>query len=105
MDWALLLVSGVMEAVWAIALDKSQGFTQMVPTIVFIVFYIASVVGLGFSMKTLPVGTAYVVWGGIGTGITVVYSMMSGAESASLIKIALLVIIAVCVAGLKLVSD
>ncbi len=104
MDWVLLISSGMMEAVWAISLDKSNGFTCIVPTIVFIVFYVLSVVGLGFALKTVPVGTGYAVWVGIGASLTVIYSMATGSEAVSLVKILLLMGLVACIAGLKLVS-
>lgn len=104
MSWVLLVASGLMESVWAISLDKSDGFTVLVPTIVFIVFYIASVVGLGMALKSIPVGTGYAVWVGIGASLTVIYSMATGDEAVSPVKIALLAGLVACIAGLKLVS-
>lgn len=104
MNWVLLVASGLMESVWAISLDKSNGFTVLAPTIVFIVFYIASVIGLGMALKSIPVGTGYAVWVGIGASLTVVYSMATGDESVSLVKILLLMGLVGCIAGLKLVS-
>lgn len=104
MDWALLVASGMMEAVWAVSLDKSNGFTVLGPTLVFIVFYIASVFGLGIALKTLPVGTGYAVWVGIGASLTVIYSMATGAEPVTFVKVLLLVGLVGCIAGLKLVS-
>ena len=56
MDWAVLFLSGIMESVWAIALDKSDGFTNVVPTIVFIMGMLLSMLGLGYAVKTLPIG-------------------------------------------------
>ena len=105
MDWALLVASGMMESVWAIALDKSEGFSNLPPTLVFIVFYIASVIGLGIALKTIPVGTGYAIWVGIGAFLTVAYSLATGAESFSIMKVLLLVGLVGCVIGLKLVSD
>ena len=105
MDWMLLIASGMMESVWAISLDKSEGFTNLPPTIVFIIFYIASVVGLGIALKTIPVGTGYAIWVAIGAFLTIVISMITGAESFSLVKALLLIGLVGCVIGLKLVSD
>lgn len=103
--WIILVLSGTMEAVWATALSKSDGFSQPVPTIVFLVGMAASMAGLAFATKTLPIGTAYAVWVGIGAACTVIYAMATGAEVASVAKIALLVVLIGCVIGLKLVSD
>lgn len=105
MAWLLLVASGVMETIWVVSLDKSAGFSQPVPTIVFVIFYILSVLGLGIALKELPVGTAYAVWVGIGAGLTALYSMLSGAEPVSILRIMLLLGIVGCVAGLKLISS
>ncbi|MEV4352540.1 multidrug efflux SMR transporter [Actinoplanes sp. NPDC049596] len=101
MSWLVLVMSGVLEAVWATALGKSEGFSRPVPTIVFGVAIVASMGGLAYAMRDLPVGTAYAVWVGIGAVLTVVYAMATGTESASLLKILLLAGIIACVAGLK----
>ena len=66
MAWALLIVAGVLEVVWAYCMKLSNGFTQLIPSILTIVFMIASFALLSISMKTLPLGTAYTVWTGIG---------------------------------------
>ncbi len=105
MAWIVLVLSGTMEAVWATALSKSDGFTHPLPTIVFLVAMAASMAGLAFATKTLPIGTAYAVWTGIGAACTVIYAMATGAESASVIKIVLIAALIGCVVGLKLVSD
>lgn len=105
MAWLVLIISGVMEAVWATALGMSQGFSRLVPSIVFVVGLILSMLGLAYATKTLPMGTAYAVWVGIGASITVIYAMITGVESVSLIKILLIIGLVGCVIGLKLVSD
>lgn len=101
-SWLVLIVSGVLEAVWATALGKSDGFTRLTPSIVFGVALVASMAGLAYAMKDLPIGTAYAVWVGIGASLTVAYGMWSGSEAMSLAKILLLVGIVSCVVGLKL---
>lgn len=101
MAWIVLVFAGGLEALWAVALSKSEGFTRLGPSVVFIVALAASMLGLAYAMKTLPVGTAYAVWVGIGAALTVIFSMATGAESASLVKVALLVILIGCVIGLK----
>lgn len=105
MDWAILIASGVMESVWAIALGKSDGLTQPGPAVVFVAALVLSMAGLAFATKTLPVGTAYAVWVGIGAALTVVYGMATGNEPASLARIALIAGLVGCVIGLKLVSE
>ncbi|WP_415975602.1 DMT family transporter [Rhodococcus sp. 077-4] len=101
MAWLILVVSGVLEAVWATALGKSEGFTKLGPSIVFGVAVVLSMIGLAIAMRSLPTGTAYAVWVGIGATLTVTYAMVTGTESASLLKIALLLGIVGCVVGLK----
>ena len=105
MDWVVLVCSGLMESVWAIALDKSDGFSNALPTIVFIAAIVLSMLGLGYAVKTLPIGVAYAVWTGIGVVATATFSMATGAEPASLIKILLLIGLVACIAGLRLVSS
>jgi quaternary ammonium compound-resistance protein SugE len=102
MAWLVLVLSGVLEAVWAVALGKSEGFTRLTPTLVFLVGIVLSMGGLAYALRTLPIGTGYAVWVGVGASLTVVYGMASGAESVSAIKVLLLVGLLGCVIGLKL---
>src|SRR5690349_23477900 len=81
MSWLILALSGVLEAVWATAMGKSEGFTKLVPSVVFGVAIVASMAGLALAMRELPVGTAYAVWVGIGAVLTVAYAMATGDES------------------------
>lgn len=104
MAWLILVVSGVLEAVWAIALDKSQGFSRALPAVVFVVALVLSMAGLATAMKELPVGTSYAVWVGIGAVLTVAFAMLTGEEAASLAKVVFILGIVGCVVGLKLVS-
>ncbi|WP_063001076.1 DMT family transporter [Nocardia mikamii] len=101
MAWIVLVLSGVFEAVWATALGKSHGFTRIVPSLVFAAALVASMSGLAYAMRTLPVGTSYAVWVGIGAALTVLYAMTTGTEQASLVKIVLLLLIVAGVVGLK----
>jgi quaternary ammonium compound-resistance protein SugE len=103
--WIVLIVSGVLEAVWATALGKSEGFTKLWPTVIFGVTVVASMVGLAFAMREIPTGTAYAVWVGIGASLTVLYAMLFGGEPASVIKVLLILGIVGCVVGLKLVDS
>lgn len=102
MAWIVLLVSGILEAVWATALGRSAGFTRLTPTVVFAVALVLSMVGLAVAMRSIPTGTAYAVWVGIGASLTVAYAMITGAETASLLRIALIIGLVGCVIGLKL---
>lgn len=104
MSWIVLVFSGVLEAVWATALGRSEGFTRLWPTVVFAVTMVVSMVGLAYAMRDLPVGTAYAVWVGIGALLTVVYAMATGAEPVSVAKVIFLVMIVGGVVGLKAVS-
>ncbi len=101
MAWVVLVLSGICESVWAIALDKSQGFTKIVPVIVFVLGLVASMGGLSYAMRSISIGTAYTVWVGIGAAITVIYGMLAGEESVSILKIVCLVGMVACIAGLK----
>jgi len=102
-SWIVLVISGVLEAVWATALGKSEGFTKLSPSVVFVAALVASMAGLAYAMRDLPVGTAYAVWVGIGAVLTVVNAMATGDEPVSLLKVAFLVMIIGGVVGLKLV--
>ncbi len=104
MAWLILVVSGVLEAVWATALGRSEGFTRLVPSAVFGITCAASMAGLAIAMRSLPIGTSYAVWVGIGASLTVGYAMLTGAESASLIKILLILGLIGCIIGLKVLS-
>lgn len=105
MAWLVLLASAVLEAVWATALGQSDGFTRPVETTVFVVAAIASVVGLGRAMRSIPTGTAYTVWTGVGSVLTVTYAVLTGNESMTWLKALFLVGIIGCAIGLKVVSS
>ncbi|HFX6519189.1 TPA: multidrug efflux SMR transporter [Acinetobacter nosocomialis] len=66
MAWAILILAGVFEIIWAYSMKMSEGFTRLTPSVITVVFMILRVVLLSISMKTLPLGTAYTVWTGIG---------------------------------------
>lgn len=102
MAWLVLVLSGVLEAVWAVALGKSEGFSRLTPSIVFLVAITASMAGLAYAMREIPIGTAYAVWVGIGAALTVAFSMAIGDEPASVVKVLLLLGLIGCVVGLKL---
>ncbi|GAB3599727.1 multidrug efflux SMR transporter [Angustibacter peucedani] len=102
MSWVVLVVSGALEAVWAVALGRSEGFSRLAPTLAFAGGLALSMVGLAYAMRTLPVGTAYAVWVGIGASLTVTYAMLTGEEPVSLVRVLLVLGVVGCVAGLKL---
>ncbi len=102
MSWFVLVVAGVLEAVWATALGRSEGFTRLGPSVVFGVGLVLSMLGLGYAMRELPIGTAYAVWVGIGAVLTVAWAMWAGEEPVSAVRLLLLAGIVGCVAGLKL---
>ena len=104
MPWIVLLMSAVLEAVWATALGLSNGFIEPVPTIVFLIAAAASMVGLGWSVRVIPIGTGYAVWVGVGAALTVSYAMLTGTESVSLGKMLFIAGIILAVIGLKLVQ-
>ena len=103
MSWIILILSGVLEAVWATALGKSAGFTRLWPTVVFVVGLLASMGGLAYAMREISTGTAYAVWVGIGAALTVLYAMVFGGDSFSIVKLLLILGLVGCVIGLKLV--
>lgn len=102
MAWIILVLSGVLEAVWATALGKSEGLTRPLPSVVFGLGLCLSMAGLAFALRTVPVGTGYAVWVGIGAVLTATYAVLFDGESAGLLKLLLLAGIVGCVAGLKL---
>ncbi len=104
MSWVILILSGILEAVWATALGKSEGFTRLWPSVVFGVALLASMGGLAWAMRDISTGTAYAVWVGIGASLTVVYAMVMGDEDFSLVKALLILGLVGCIVGLKLVS-
>jgi quaternary ammonium compound-resistance protein SugE len=104
MAWLILVASGVLEAVWATAMDRSDGFSRLIPSLIFAVSLLFSMAGLAFAMRSLPTGTSYAVWVGIGAALTVGYAMLTGAETASPVKVLLIVGVVGCIVGLKLVS-
>ena len=104
MAWVILIVSGVLEAVWATALGKSEGFTKLWPSITFGVAIVFSMAGLAWAMTQLPTGTAYAVWVGIGATLTVIWAMITKQERVSVARVLLLLLLVGSVVGLKVVS-
>jgi quaternary ammonium compound-resistance protein SugE len=100
--WAILIVSGLLEAGWALSLKASEGFTRLWPSVGFVVMLAASMLGLSVALKTLPVGVAYGVWVGIGAALTAILAVVLFQESITIVKIVSLVLIIAGVVGLNL---
>ncbi|MDT9595200.1 multidrug efflux SMR transporter [Nocardioides zeae] len=102
MAWLVLLLSSVLEAVWATALGRSEGFTNLGPSVVFAVGLVASMVTLAHAARQIPIGVAYAVWAGLGAVLTAGWAITTGEETASVAKVLLLAGIVLCIVGLKL---
>lgn len=104
MPWLILILSAGLEAVWATALGLSEGLSNPLPSAVFLVATILSMVGLAYAVKTIPVGTAYAVWTGLGAALTASYAVATGAETLTAPKLIFLLLIVAAAAGLKFVG-
>ena len=104
MNWVILLVAGLCEIAWAIGLKYSAGFTRLWPTLGTVIAMLISVVLLGIAMKTLPVGTAYAVWVGVGAIGTAILGIVLFGEAASTARLFSLALILAGIVGLKLSS-
>ena len=104
MAWLLLIVAGLCEIVWAIGLKYADGFTKLGPSVMTVVAMLVSIVLLGYAMKSLPVGTSYAVWVGIGAVGTAVMGIVLLGESASAARLASLTLIVAGIVGLKLAT-
>ncbi len=105
MAWLALLIAGLFEIVWAVGMKYTDGFTRLWPTIGTFAAMAASVVLLGFAMKTLPLGTAYAVWTGIGTAGTVIVGMVLFHEPATALRLGAIGLILIGGVGLKLLGS
>ena len=105
MAWILLGIAGIMEIIFAIRMKWSEGFTRWIPELLTIATDLASVLLLSLSLRTLPVGTAYAVWTGIGAAGTAILGMAALGDPASPLRIFCIVLIIGGVIGLKIVSD
>lgn len=104
MAWLLLVIAGLLEIGWAIGLKYTEGFTKLIPSALTLTSMIASVILLGVAMKTLPVGTSYAVWVGIGAVGTAVLGIILFGEAANLGRILSLGLIVAGIVGLKLAT-
>jgi quaternary ammonium compound-resistance protein SugE len=104
MAWIILLLAGLTEVGWAVGLKYTEGFTRLVPSVLTVICMAASLGLLGLALKTLPIGTAYAVWTGIGTIGTALLGIALFGESAGALRLACIGLIVAGIVGLKLVS-
>ena len=104
MAWAVLFTAGRLEIGWAIGLKYTEGFTRLVPSVVTLAAMAGSVILLGFALKSLPVGTAYAVWTGIGAVGTATLGIILFGEPATALRLASIGLIVAGIVGLKLVT-
>ncbi|MBM0279753.1 DMT family transporter [Micromonospora tarensis] len=102
MAWLVLVISGFLETAWAIALDRSAGLSRLIPSVVFVTTLVLSMAGLAYALRTIPVGTGYAVWVGIGAVGTALIGMLALGESASLPRVLCLLLVVAGVIGLKI---
>ena len=105
MAWSILFVAGLLEITWAIGLKYTEGFTRLVPSVITLAAMAGSVILLGLALNSLPVGTAYAVWTGIGAAGTAILGVVLLDESASPQRLLCITLILAGVIGLKLVSE
>lgn len=104
MAWAILFVAGLFEVGWAVALKHTHGFTRVGPTAAFAVSMLLSVWLLGVALKSLPLGTAYAVWTGVGSVGTALLGIVVFGEPATALRLGCIGLIVAGIVGLKLVS-
>ncbi len=102
MGWLYLCIAGVLECCWALGLKYSDGFTRLWPSVISAILIVVSLGLLSLAMRTIPVGTAYAVWSGIGAAILACYGILYMGESGNILRVACIVMIIAGVAGLKL---
>ena len=105
MKWIYLIIAGLFEVWWAVKLKFSEGFTRILPSILTIVGMILSFYFLSVSLKSLPLGTAYAIWTGIGTIGTVILGIVLFKEPLDIIRIICIILIVSGIIGLKLTSN
>jgi quaternary ammonium compound-resistance protein SugE len=104
MAWFLLFLAGLFEIGWAVGLKYTDGFTRLTPTVFTIISMVISIALLGLAVKTLPMGTAYAVWTGIGTVGTVLLGIWLLGDPATLVRLFCIGLIVAGIAGLKFVA-
>ena len=105
MSWVLLVIAGLTEIVWAIGLKEAHGFTELFPSIITIVFLVVSFFLFAIAMKTIPIGTAYAIFTGIGAAGTAVVGIIWFGEEVSIGKLLFLFVLLFGIIGLKLVDE
>lgn len=105
MAWTLLFVAGLLEIGWAVGLKYTDGFTRLLPSVLTLVAMIVSMVCLALALRTIPVGTGYAVWTGIGAVGTAILGIVLFGESTSPVRLGCIALIVAGIVGLKLVSD
>lgn len=104
MSWLILFLAGLLEVAWAVGLKYTDGFTRPVPTVLTVLAMVASIALLGLALRTLPLGTAYAVWTGIGTIGTVIFGIFVLNESTSVARIGCILLIVAGIVGLKIMA-
>jgi quaternary ammonium compound-resistance protein SugE len=104
MAWALLLLAGLLEVAWAVGLKYTDGFTRPAPTALVVAAMVASVWLLAIALRTIPVGTGYAVWTGVGAVGTAILGMVLFGESRDVARLACIGLIVAGIAGLKIAS-
>jgi quaternary ammonium compound-resistance protein SugE len=104
MAWIILVIAGLLEIGWAVGLKYTEGFTRLLPSVGTILAMVVSLALLGIAVRTLPLGTAYAVWTGIGTVGTVVVGILVLGEPASFVRLFCVFLIVAGIVGLKLVT-
>lgn len=104
MQWIYLLIAGILEIVWAVALKFSHGFSVLIPSIIATTVMILSVYFLALALKKLPLGTAYAIWTGLGTLGTVIFGIIIFNESFDIIKFLFVIMIIAGIGGLKFIT-
>lgn len=104
MTWIILIIAGLLEVTWAVGLKYTHGFTKLMPTLWTLSAMLGSIGMLGLALRTLPLGTAYAVWTGIGTVGTVIYGIVALNEPASAVRLACIAMIVGGIIGLKLTT-
>lgn len=104
MSWVYLFIAGLFEVAWAIGLKYTEGFTRLVPTVLTIACILISLGLLGMALKTLPVGTAYAIWTGIGSVGTAALGIYLFGDPATVMRLSCIGLIVAGIVGLKLVS-
>jgi len=104
MNWILLFVAGLFEIGWAIGLKYTEGFTRLWPSVWTVASMVISVVLLGLALKTIPIGTGYAVWTGVGAAGTAILGIILFAEPATTLRLGSIGLIVAGIVGLKLVS-